>query len=385
MSLRVLAVFGTRPEAIKMAPVVLRLAADDRFDARTCATAQHREMLDSALATFGIEPDHDLAVMAPGQDLFDVTSKALCGLRDVLRAERPDVVLVHGDTTTCLTGALAAFYERIPVGHVEAGLRTHDLARPFPEEANRSLVARLATFHFAPTERARQNLLAEGLRPELVRVTGNTVIDALHHVGDAVAGLPPRTFEAALGAPLRERLDVGDGRLVLVTAHRRESFGQGLDDLCSGLRRAALEHADWDLVYPLHPNPNVRRPVTERLGALPNVHLIDALDYRSFVWLLRRCDVVLTDSGGVQEEAPAFGKPVLVARETTERPEAVEAGCARLVGTDPERVVAALAELLAPGRDATLAAANPFGDGHAAERIAECLAERLGARRTVAA
>ncbi len=375
MSLRVLSVFGTRPEAIKMAPLVRRLEADARFAARTCVSAQHREMLDAVLATFGLVAHHDLAVMEPGQDLFDVTARVLAAMRPVLRAERPELVLVHGDTTTCFAAALAAFYERVPVAHVEAGLRTGDLAAPFPEEANRVLVGRLARLHFAPTERARANLLAEGVAPDAIHVTGNTVIDALLAVQAEVGTLAPHAFADALGEPLCDRLAQG-GPLVLVTGHRRESFGRGFEDLCEGLRRAARAHPDWTVVYPVHPNPRVRRTVERGLAGLANVHLIAPLDYRPFVWLLARAGAALTDSGGVQEEAPSLGTPVLVARDTTERPEALEAGTARLVGTDPARIVSGLEEvLLGDGpTGAALAARNPYGDGRASERIVEVLA-----------
>lgn len=385
MSVRVLSVFGTRPEAIKMAPVVRRLAADARFESRVCVTGQHREMLDQVLGVFGIRPDHDLAVMRPGQDLFDVTSAALLGLRDVLRTERPDVVLVHGDTTTCLVASLAAFYEHVPVGHVEAGLRTGDLARPFPEELNRVLVGRIARFHFAPTEKARANLLAEGVAPERAWVTGNTVVDALLGVRDEVRELPASDFADALGPALAARLDEGsvESPVVLVTGHRRESFGRGFEDLCAALRRVAEAHPDWAIAFPVHLNPRVRGPVHRSIGGIPNVHLIEPLEYRPFVWLMDRASVIVTDSGGIQEEGPSLGVPVLVTRDVTERPEAVAAGTVLLVGTDPDRIVAGVesAILDARVRDAMSSGVNPYGDGRAAERIVERLAAALGASR----
>jgi UDP-N-acetylglucosamine 2-epimerase (non-hydrolysing) len=388
VTLRTLAVFGTRPEAIKMAPVVARLARDARVESRVCVTAQHRQMLDQVLALFEIAPDHDLDVMAPGQDLHEVTSRVLLGLRGVLRAEKPDVVLVHGDTTTCMAAALAAFYDGIPVAHVEAGLRSHDLGRPFPEELNRVVAGRIARWHFAPTERARRNLLDEGVDDAAITVTGNTVIDALRTIRRSVAGLDARAFEPRLGPELAGLLDGWRGRVVLVTGHRRESFGRPLEDLCAAIADCATRHADWLFVYPVHPNPNVQRPVRAMLGRTRNVALAPPLGYESFVWMLDRCDVVLTDSGGVQEEAPALGKPVLVTREVTERPEAVEAGAARLVGTDPARIAGALEELLGDPRAyaAMAGAPNPYGDGRASERIVEVLARSAApARESLAA
>lgn len=371
MSRRVLSVFGTRPEAIKMAPVVKRLAAEPGLESRVCVTAQHREMLDSVLRLFAIEPDHDLGLMRPGQDLFDVTSRALLGLRDVLREERPELVLVHGDTTTCFATSLAAFYEGIPVGHVEAGLRTGDMARPFPEEMNRVLTGRLAAVHFAPTEGARRNLLAEGVDEEAVHVTGNTVIDALLEVRSRVSGRSAASWSEALAPELCERLDRGVERLILVTGHRRESFGRGFEDLCTALERTAQAHPDWLIVYPVHLNPNVRGPVHERLGRCRNVLLTEPASYEPFVWLMDRSDLIVTDSGGIQEEAPSLGVPVLVTRDVTERPEAVEAGTVRLVGTDPGAIQSSIEEILAGGELAELMsrAINPYGDGRAAERI----------------
>lgn len=375
MSVKVLSVFGTRPEAIKMAPVVKALERAAGIESRVCVTAQHREMLDQVLTLFDVKPDHDLDVMAPGQDLFDVTSKVILGMREVLRDEQPDVVLVHGDTTTCFATGLAAFYEGITLGHVEAGLRTGDMTRPFPEEMNRRLVTQFTTHHFAPTDRARRNLLAEGVDAAHVRVTGNTVIDALQLIRERVEGCDATTYVDALGAELCLRLDRGCGKVVLITGHRRESFGQGFEDLCRGLRTTAKRHPNWNFVYPVHLNPNVRRPVFEHLADLDNVHLIEPLDYEPFVWSMLRSDLILTDSGGIQEEAPSLGKPVLVTRDVTERPEAVAAGTVRLVGTDPERIRNGIESiLLDPAVYAAMAnAANPYGDGRAAERIVGAL------------
>jgi len=381
VTIRALTVFGTRPEAIKMAPIVRRLARDARFEQRICVTAQHREMLDSALALFDIAPDIDLNVMGPGQDLFDVTSKVLLGMRDVLRRERPDVVLVHGDTTTCLATSLAAFYERVPIAHVEAGLRSGDLAAPFPEELNRIVTDRVARWMFAPTEGSRANLLREGANPDDVFVVGNTVIDALLWMRERIAGRTARDYESAFGPELAALADHWNGRIVLVTGHRRENFGRPFEELCGAIRDAARAHDDWLFIYPTHLNPNVQRPVRSILGSSPNVALCAPLDYEPFVWLMNRSDVILTDSGGVQEEGPALGKPVLVMRDVTERPEAIEAGVARLVGADSARIIGSLEELLgdarAYGRMAT--ARNPYGDGRSSERIASTLAASLAA------
>lgn len=375
MTLRVLSIFGTRPEAIKMAPVVLGLAQADGIESKVCVTAQHREMLDQVLDLFKIKPDHDLNLMAPGQDLFDITARSLLGLRGVLRQERPDVVLVHGDTTTCFAAALAAFYENIPVGHVEAGLRTGDLRAPFPEEANRSLVGRIASYHFAPTEGSRRNLLAESVNPDRIWVTGNTVIDALLMVRDMVSAYGDDHWREHFGAKLYARIIDPARKLILITGHRRENFGQGFIDLCSAIRDLANAHPDWDLLYPVHLNPNVRKPVYDILEGLDNVMLIEPEDYAPFVWLMDHSDMILTDSGGIQEEGPALGKPVLVMRNVTERPEAVEAGTVLLVGTDREKIVAGVERVLL---DSTVYSAmshahNPYGDGHAVKRIIEAL------------
>lgn len=372
--IRVLSVFGTRPEAIKMAPVVHALAADPRFDARVCVTAQHRSMLDQALADFGIAPHHDLNVMSPGQDLYDVTSRVLMGLRDVLKAEKPDAVLVHGDTTTTLAATLAAFYAHVPVGHVEAGLRTGDLTSPWPEEANRVLADKLCRWHFAPTAWSRDKLLAEGAEPSRVFVTGNTVIDALLWMRDRVVAQPLATWRGAYG--LAWDAVTSDRRMVLITGHRRESFGEGFLNICRAIRALADRHPDAAFVYPVHLNPNVRGPVGQILTGLPNVYLIEPLEYAPFVRLMVRSTFLLTDSGGIQEEAPSLGKPVLVMRDTTERPEGLAAGTVALVGTQYDAIVAGVERLLTdPAHFAAMSGAhNPYGDGLAAQRICDALA-----------
>ncbi len=368
---KVLTVFGTRPEAIKMAPLVSRLEATG-WDSRVCVTAQHREMLDQVLDLFAIVPDYDLDIMRSGQDLYDVTTLVLQGLKQVLQSFQPDFVLVHGDTTTSFAAALAAFYEQIPVGHVEAGLRTGNLLSPWPEEANRKLTASLAALHFAPTETARDNLLAEGVAADRICVTGNTVIDALHMV---VEKLRLGSFGRAEADAMFPFLD-DDQRLILVTGHRRESFGDGFENICRALARLAHRHSECQIVYPVHLNPNVQVPVQRLLTGIPNVYLIEPVDYLPFVYLMNRAHLILTDSGGIQEEAPSLGKPVLVMRDTTERPEAVSAGTVLLVGSDCETIVAAAEALISDaGRYAAMAhASNPYGDGHAIEHIVNRLA-----------
>ena len=371
--MKILIVFGTRPEAIKMAPVVHRLKDTPGLDVDVCVTAQHREMLDQVLSLFDIEPDFDLNVMKPGQDLTDITANIILALRDVLKDQAYDRLLVHGDTTTTMAGALAAFYAQVPIGHVEAGLRTGNLYAPWPEEANRSIVGRLADMHFAPTETSRQSLLAENVADADIVVTGNTVIDALHEV---VARLDA---DATLDAKLQAHfpfLDEGR-RMILVTGHRRENFGEGFENICRALRDIS-EQADAQIVYPVHLNPNVQTPVKSILGDTSGVHLIEPQDYLPFVWLMRRSYLIITDSGGVQEEAPSLGKPVLVMRDTTERPEALDAGTVRLVGTDAEQIRTSALTLLSDTQayDAMARAMNPYGDGKAAERIAAALAER---------
>lgn len=381
--MRILSVFGTRPEAIKMAPLVLRLAETPGIESRVCVTGQHRQMLDQVLTLFNIEPNHDLNVMSEGQDLYDLTARALVGLRDILLREKPDLVLVQGDTTTCFAAALAAFYADIPVGHVEAGLRTGDLRAPFPEEANRSLVTRVSNWHFAPTERARRKLHDEGIPDETILVTGNTVIDALLMIRDRLADDPIGRWRELFGAALHARIIDDARRLVLITGHRRENFGRGFVDMCSAIRDLSASHPDWDLVYPVHLNPNVQQPVYAILDGLDNVHLIKPLDYAPFVWLMNRADILLTDSGGIQEEAPALGKPVLVMREVTERPEAIEAGTVRLVGTGRRDIVDGVERVLLDQTvyEAMSRAHNPYGDGHASERIVDFICTRYACRR----
>jgi UDP-N-acetylglucosamine 2-epimerase (non-hydrolysing) len=375
MSLKVLTVFGTRPEAIKMAPVVIGLKQAEGIEAKVCVTAQHREMLDQVLSLFDIVPDYDLNLMRPGQDLFDITSSVLLSLRDVLRQDRPDIVLVHGDTTTCFAAALAAFYEGIAIGHVEAGLRTGDLTAPFPEEANRTLAGRLTELHFAPTQSAADNLRRENVSEEQIHITGNTVIDALLMVRDKVADYSAVYWSELFGDQLYEKITDSERKLILITGHRRENFGQGFIDLCTAIRELAERREDWDLLYPVHLNPNVQKPVYELLDGLSNVHLIPPQDYAPFVWLMDSCDIILTDSGGVQEEGPSLGKPVLVMRDVTERPEAVEAGTVKLVGTDPKLIVSSVEQLIEDVAlyDKMAKAHNPYGDGKACSRIVRAL------------
>ncbi|WP_282040953.1 non-hydrolyzing UDP-N-acetylglucosamine 2-epimerase [Halomonas alimentaria] len=369
--MKTLCVFGTRPEAIKMAPLALSLAADERFDAKVCVTGQHREMLDQVLDLFELKPDHDLNIMKPGQDLTDVTTGILQGMKKVLAEVKPDIVLVHGDTSTTLSATLAAYYQQIPVGHVEAGLRTGNIYSPWPEEANRKLTGALAELHFAPTDRSRQNLLEEGVAPTKIYVTGNTVIDALLEVVHKLEA------NSAFQQQFAEQFDFLDAnrKLILVTGHRRESFGGGFERICRALHDTAVRHPDTQIVYPVHLNPNVREPVNRLLSDIDNVHLIEPLDYLPFVYLMNRAHLILTDSGGVQEEAPSLGKPVLVMRDTTERPEAVEAGTVKLVGTDVERIVGELHTLLTDktAYEAMSYAHNPYGDGRACQRILETL------------
>ena len=369
--MKVMVVFGTRPEAIKMAPLVAALKDRPTLEVKVCVTAQHRQMLDQVLSLFQIEPDWDLDVMRAGQDLTDLTSRILQGLRDVFRQWKPDVVLVHGDTSTTFASALAAYYERIAVGHVEAGLRTGNLYSPWPEEGNRKLTGALARWNFSPTTSARDNLLREGVDQAFVHVTGNTVIDALLWV----------TGKLDVDAALRQRFEqqfsflVPGRRMVLVTGHRRENFGDGFERICRALARLAADLPDIDIVYPVHLNPNVREPVGRLLGDVSNIHLIEPLDYLPFVYLMTRSYLILTDSGGIQEEAPSLGRPVLVMRDTTERPEAVAAGTVRLVGTNEEVIYAEAYRLLTDtgAYDAMKLATNPYGDGRACERIADIL------------
>lgn len=370
-SVKVLTVFGTRPEAIKMAPLVQALAQDPAFESRLCVTAQHREMLDQVLRLFRLQPDYDLNIMRPEQGLTEITCRILEGMKTVLLDFRPDIVLVHGDTTTTLAASLAAFYHQIPVGHVEAGLRTGDLASPWPEEGNRKLTGHLARLHFTPTSRSRQNLLQENLADSHIIVTGNTVIDALLWVRDRVLD------DTNLNAQLAARYPFLDPekKLVLVTGHRRESFGGGFERICSALAQIARQHPEAQIVYPVHLNPNVSEPVNRILSGIENIILIEPQEYLPFVWLMNRAWLILTDSGGIQEEAPSLGKPVLVMRDTTERPEAVDAGTVKLVGTDVATIVASVSELLSDDEawQAMSHAHNPYGDGKACGRILQAL------------
>jgi len=370
---RILLVFGTRPEAIKMCPLVKEFQKHpDSFETLVCVTGQHREMLDQVLRIFDVQPDYDLNIMKQGQDLYDVTARVLTGMREVLDKSRPDVVLVHGDTTTSMAAALAAFYRQIPVGHVEAGLRTHDLYSPWPEEMNRQVTGRIASYHFAPTPLSRQNLLDEGVAGQKIAVTGNTVIDALQWVVENVLRTGYRPKDPSVAALLQD-----DRRMVLITGHRRENFGEGFINICLAIKDLADRYPDVDFVYPMHLNPNVRRPIQEIFREHPraNLHFIEPLDYLDFVCLMERSTLVLTDSGGIQEEAPGLGKPVLVMRDTTERPEALEAGTVLLVGTDRERITAEVARLLDdPEHYRSMSqAVNPYGDGKACGRIVEKL------------
>ena len=372
-------VFGTRPEAIKMAPLVKALQKKSReFQTIVCVTGQHREMLDQVLQIFDIQPDYDLNIMKQGQDLYDVTARVLIGMRDVLKEVQPDVVLVHGDTTTSTASALAAFYQQIPVGHVEAGLRTHNIYSPWPEEMNRLITGRIATYHFSPTALSRQNLLAEGVKEEAVTVTGNTVIDALYMVVDKIKS--DKTLDAELEETLNQagydvnRLANGK-KLVLVTGHRRENFGDGFISMCKAIKTLTEKYPDVDFVYPMHLNPNVRKPIHEVFGEdlsnLGNMFFIEPLEYLSFVYLMEKSTIVLTDSGGIQEEAPGLGKPVLVMRDTTERPEALEAGTVKLVSTDYDKILAEVSALLDDNDyyERMSQAVNPYGDGCACGRI----------------
>lgn len=374
--MKVLSVFGTRPEAIKMAPLVKALEADAFFTSKVAVTAQHREMLDQVLSLFDITPNYDLNLMKPGQDLYDITSGVLLGLREVLKDFQPDLVLVHGDTATTFAASLAAFYQQIPVGHVEAGLRTGNLYSPWPEEANRVLTGRLAHWHFAPTERNQNALLAEKVLAERIIVTGNTVIDALQLVVKKISESPE--LQKSIHTILQEsglKIDISNTQYVLVTGHRRENFGEGFENICSALSQLAKNNPDTHFIYPVHLNPNVQAPVKRLLGGLSNVHLIEPLGYEPFVFLMQHAYLVLTDSGGVQEEAPGLGKPVLVMRDTTERPEAVEAGTVQLVGTNAELITSEVQRLLDDKHIYTQMshAHNPYGDGQASQRILDFL------------
>ena len=377
---KILLVFGTRPEAIKMAPLVKKLQANpEEFQTIVCVTGQHREMLDQVLRLFDITPDYDLNIMKPNQDLYDITSRILLGMRDVLKEVQPDIVLVHGDTTTSMAAALAAFYQQIPVGHVEAGLRTGNIYSPWPEEMNRLMTGRISTVHFSPTPLAKQNLLQEHVDEAKIVVTGNTVIDALQMVVERL-----RNDEQLAGEVKDKVLNMGydvnrlgeDRRLVLITGHRRENFGEGFLNICHAIKNLSEKYPNVDFVYPMHLNPNVRKPVLEILGeGAENVYLIEPLDYLPFVYMMQHSTLILTDSGGVQEEAPGLGKPVLVMRDTTERPEAVEAGTVLLVGTNREKIEQGVSMLLddADCYRRMSEAVNPYGDGLACERIVDRL------------
>lgn len=376
---KVMLVFGTRPEAIKMAPLVKAFQSrPGEFETVVCVTGQHREMLDQVLRIFDIVPDHDLNIMKQGQDLYDVTARVLVGMRDVLREEKPDVVLVHGDTTTSTAAALAAFYQQIPVGHVEAGLRTHNIYSPWPEEMNRQLTGRIASYHFAPTPLSRQNLLNEGIADNKITVTGNTVIDALYWVVDRIK--TDHDLNINLVGELKSagydtsRLEKGR-KLVLITGHRRENFGDGFIHMCAAIKDLTKKYPGVDFVYPMHLNPNVRKPIHEVFGEdlsnLGNMFFIEPLEYLSFVFLMEKSTIVLTDSGGIQEEAPGLGKPVLVMRDTTERPEALSAGTVKLVGTDYEKIVNEVSILLDDNvaYEKMSKSVNPYGDGNSCYRI----------------
>lgn len=368
---KILLVFGTRPEAIKMAPLVKALQKDtEHFETRVCVTAQHRQMLDQVLEVFGITPEYDLNIMAPNQDLYDITGKVLMGLREVLKDYRPDTVLVHGDTTTSMAASLAAFYMQIPVGHVEAGLRTYNMLSPWPEEMNRQVTDRICTYYFAPTEQSKKNLLRENIDEKKIFVTGNTVIDALLMAVDIISSTPG--MEEKMAVEFQEKgYTVGGREYILVTGHRRENFGDGFLHICKAIKELAMLHPEMDIVYPVHLNPNVQKPVYELLSGVDNVYLTSPLDYLPFIYAMQHSTLLLTDSGGVQEEAPSLGKPVLVMRDTTERPEAVQAGTVKLVGTNADDIVNNVTALL---RDKELyrrmsETHNPYGDGRACERI----------------
>ena len=382
MSIKTLCVFGTRPEAIKMAPLVQALEQDERFTNRLCVTAQHREMLDQVLSLFELRPDYDLNLMRPGQDLTDLTSGILQGMKAVFETQRPDVVLVHGDTATTFATTLAAYYQQIPVAHIEAGLRTGDIYSPWPEEANRKLTSTIAAWHFAPTDSASQHLRNEGIHPDTIHITGNTVIDALLQVVQKLEN------DTALQQQLAERFHFlrPERRMILVTGHRRESFGGGFERICQALADTAKAYPEVDIVYPVHLNPNVREPVNRLLASIPNVHLIEPQDYQPFVYLMNRAHLILTDSGGIQEEAPSLGKPVLVMRDTTERPEAIQAGTVKLVGTDSARIIREIAHLLDTPQawQAMSIAHNPYGDGNACQRIIHALLNNKGSLSAVA-
>lgn len=374
--MRVMSIIGTRPEAIKMAPVIRELALNSQIESIVCSTGQHRQMLDQVTRFFDLSVDVDLDIMKPGQDIFDIVSRSLVRLGDTIRDIKPDTILVHGDTSTCLAGAMAGFYSGVPVGHVEAGLRTYNLQAPFPEEANRCMVSKIASLHFCPTLAAQQNLLKEAVNEGSTYVTGNSVIDALLWGKQLIDSRFSDSYWAQmLGNALTERILSRERKLVLITGHRRENLGEGFNNICHAIKTLALCYPSMDFVYPVHLNPKVREPVHSILGTADNIHLIEPQEYATFLWLMSKAHIILTDSGGVQEEAPSLNKPVLVLRDVTERPEAIEAGTVKLVGTNPERIINSFHQLI---EDPTLYtsmanAKNPFGDGTAAKKIVQTL------------
>lgn len=375
---KVLLVFGTRPEAIKMAPLVKAFENDSSFESKVCVTAQHREMLDQVLVIFDIKPDYDLNIMKAGQDLFDVTTNVLIGIKEVLNDFNPDIVLVHGDTTTTSSTALAAFYNKIKIGHVEAGLRTGDMYSPWPEEANRQITGVLANYHFAPTTTSKENLLKENKDSKSILVTGNTVIDALFLALNKIEN--NIVLKESIESSINKQYTINENkRLILVTGHRRENFGQGFIDICLALKTLALKNPNIDIVYPVHLNPNVQKPVNEILSHISNIFLIDPLPYEAFIYLMNKSYFIITDSGGVQEEAPSVGKPVLVMRDTTERPEAVEAGTVKLVGTDAKKIEKEAQLLLDDENEYSKMSKshNPYGDGKASQKIVNFIKENL--------
>jgi UDP-N-acetylglucosamine 2-epimerase (non-hydrolysing) len=373
--IKILLVFGTRPEAIKMAPLVKELELqNDTFDSKVCITAQHREMLDQVMSIFSINPDYDLNLMKPGQDLYDITSRVLIGMRTVIEDFSPDIVLVHGDTSTSTAAALAAFYNQIPVGHIEAGLRTHNIYSPWPEEMNRQLTGRIATWHFAPTLWSEQNLLEENIKKSQILITGNTVIDALHLAIKMIEN--SAVLEVEILKTLSSKIpsfkkNLETRKIILITGHRRENFGKGFTNICEAIKEIAIQQPECLIIYPVHLNPNVQKPVNELLSHIDNVYLIPPLEYLPFIYLMNRSYFILTDSGGIQEEAPSFGKPVLVMRDTTERPEAVKAGLVKLVGIDKEKIISESIKLLNDPKayQQMTKAINPYGDGKASKKI----------------
>jgi len=377
---KILVIFGTRPEAIKMAPLIKELQKEKEFDVKVCVTAQHRQMLDQVLELFDIEPDYDLNIMKKDQDLYDITSNVLLGLKKVLNSFKPDIVLVHGDTTTTFTASLAAFYQQIKVGHIEAGLRTNNLYSPFPEEANRQLTGILTNYHFAPTVNAKNNLLKEGKKENSIIVTGNTVIDALFLILDKIKQnktLQKNIISKIESSTKHSKFKIQNSKFILVTGHRRENFGEGFINICKALKEIAQNNPNLDIIYPVHLNPNVQKPVFELLKNIKNIYLIEPLQYEEFIYLMDKSYFIITDSGGVQEEAPSLGKPVLVMRDTTERPEAVSAKTVKLVGTNRKKIVKEAQKLIDDKAefDKMAKAHNPYGDGKASKRVVEFLKE----------